>query len=480
MANVFISYRRADSASISGRIYDRLVAKFGRTNVFKDVDDVPPGVNFGAYIHDSLQQCAVALVIIGPRWLDAQTADGGRRLDDSADWVRIEVETALTLGLTVLPLLVEGARVPKAAELPDSLRELAQINSVNVRNDPDFARDMDRVFAALDRAFASRLSSGVPLRAAPSQTPTTPTLSTVGPTSTGPISTPSPSAPQAPAAAPASIPVSVGVDTLPSRAKSHSKGRFWLLNSRPLVAGLAALLVVLASAALLSQVVGPALARNARATQTAVALATKAYAPTATFLAQPLFPYFAAAPGPQCDKGRATWSAYGNGASASVACSPDHTHLVGLSPSDARAVAMTTIGWDLPINLTTGTISVEVSHVSSNGGAHLHPVDLSQTSIGGYDFYLCSCGSYSVAQLTADSSWATFSNGNVNISSAHKIALAFQGATVKAFLDDQLVGSHTDANSQRVTTIYLQVDGENGRTPAPSADFANFTASLTA
>lgn len=76
MAKVFISYPRADSASVSGRIYDRLVAQLGRGNVFKDVDDIPPGVNFGAYIQGSLRQCAVALVIIGPRWLDPQAADG--------------------------------------------------------------------------------------------------------------------------------------------------------------------------------------------------------------------------------------------------------------------------------------------------------------------------------------------------------------------------------------------------------------------
>ncbi len=181
MAKVFISYRRADSASISGRIYDRLVAQLGRANVFKDVDDIPPGVNFGAYIQDSLRQCAVALVIIGPRWLDVQAADGERRLDDAQDWVRIEIETARSLGLTIIPLLVEGARMPKAAELPDSLQELAQINSVVVRNDPDFVRDMERVIAAIQRVFATRPTpAGAPAPllqrggAAPPQAPTPP------------------------------------------------------------------------------------------------------------------------------------------------------------------------------------------------------------------------------------------------------------------------------------------------------------------
>src|SRR5260370_24118317 len=107
MAKVFISYRRADSASICGRIYDRLVAKFGRKNVFKDVDDIPAGVNFGTHIQESLRQCSVALVVIGQRWLATPAPDEGRRLDDPKDWVRIEVETAFSLGLTLIPLLVE-------------------------------------------------------------------------------------------------------------------------------------------------------------------------------------------------------------------------------------------------------------------------------------------------------------------------------------------------------------------------------------
>jgi ABC-type branched-subunit amino acid transport system substrate-binding protein len=165
---VFISYRRADSATISGRIYDRLVLKFGRKNVFKDVDDIPAGVNFGTYIQASLRQCAVMLVIIGPDW--AGTADGGRRLDSATDWVRVEVETAFSLGLTIIPLLVGDASMPPAAILPDSFHELAGINSLRVRDDPDFATDIARAITAIDRAFTARPASsgrrGTPVQAA--------------------------------------------------------------------------------------------------------------------------------------------------------------------------------------------------------------------------------------------------------------------------------------------------------------------------
>jgi hypothetical protein len=99
MSKVFISYRQSDSASVSGRIYGRLVSRFGKENIFKDVDDILPGVHFPEYIRASLQQCVVELVIIGREWLTAKTEDGTRRLDDPQDWVRQEIET---LGSTSL------------------------------------------------------------------------------------------------------------------------------------------------------------------------------------------------------------------------------------------------------------------------------------------------------------------------------------------------------------------------------------------
>src|SRR5258708_4264580 len=98
MAKIFLSYRRVDSATMAGRIYDRLILRFGEKNIFKDVDDIPPGVNFAEYIQDSLRQCAVKLVIIGRSWLASPAPDGSRRLDNPADFVRIEIETALALG----------------------------------------------------------------------------------------------------------------------------------------------------------------------------------------------------------------------------------------------------------------------------------------------------------------------------------------------------------------------------------------------
>lgn len=151
---VFISYRRADSATFSGRIYDHLTQALGRREVFKDVDDIPPGVDFPSYIGQTLSHSDVLLAIIGPQWLAAAPGEAPRLLDP-ADFVRVEIASGLRLGLTVIPLLVDGATMPAAEALPEELRPLTRLNALVVRNDPDFRRDMERVLTAV-RAGPSR------------------------------------------------------------------------------------------------------------------------------------------------------------------------------------------------------------------------------------------------------------------------------------------------------------------------------------
>ncbi|MBC7813164.1 MAG: toll/interleukin-1 receptor domain-containing protein, partial [Burkholderiales bacterium] len=95
MPRIFVSYRRADSITITGRIYDRLVAVFGEDGVFKDVEDIPFGVDFRSVIEHEIDQSEIVLVIIGPNWVTVTDTDGNRRLDNPNDFVRIEVETAI-------------------------------------------------------------------------------------------------------------------------------------------------------------------------------------------------------------------------------------------------------------------------------------------------------------------------------------------------------------------------------------------------
>lgn len=153
---IFIGYRREDTADVAGRIYDALTRRFGRKSLFKDVDNLRPGADFGAYISGVLPKCRVFLALIGPSWTDARDENGYRRLDDPNDWVRIEIETALaTKGLTVVPVLVNGARMPKAEEVPESLRGLLRFHAATVRRDPDFHDDIRRMGEAIRESLKS-------------------------------------------------------------------------------------------------------------------------------------------------------------------------------------------------------------------------------------------------------------------------------------------------------------------------------------
>lgn len=150
-SKIFISYRRSDSADISGRIYDRLIPKFGREAVFKDVDSIPLGLDFKEYLDKQVGECNVLLAVIGDRWLEAKDASGKSRLDDPSDFVRIEIESALARGIPVIPLLVREAKMPREDQLPPGLQKLVYRNGIPIRPDPDFHRDMDRLISALEK-----------------------------------------------------------------------------------------------------------------------------------------------------------------------------------------------------------------------------------------------------------------------------------------------------------------------------------------
>jgi TonB family protein len=129
---VFVSYRRNDSQGEAGRLFDDLVAQFGEQKVFMDVAGIEAGRDFRKAIEDSVANCGVLLVIIGPSWLTAKNEAGVRRLDDPADFVREEVAAALRRDIPVIPVLVRGAEMPRVEQLPDSLKDLAYRNCVEL------------------------------------------------------------------------------------------------------------------------------------------------------------------------------------------------------------------------------------------------------------------------------------------------------------------------------------------------------------
>jgi len=167
MSGIFVSYRHDDAAGYADLVYERLAARFGGDRVFMDVDSLKPGVDFGEEIDAYVGSCEVLIALIGRRWLAAMDAAGVRRLDDPQDWVRSEVATALARDVTVIPVLVDGARMPGAAELPDPLRRLARREALEIsrgHRKHDLRRLADAVDAAL-RARGAQLGWRASLRA---------------------------------------------------------------------------------------------------------------------------------------------------------------------------------------------------------------------------------------------------------------------------------------------------------------------------
>ena len=141
---IFISYRRGGVKARTYRIADELKREYGDDNVFLDVDSIEPGAKFADAIRDSITSSSVVLIMIGPKWLNLKRSDGERRLDDKADKLRIEVETALNTKALVIPVLVDGATMPEADELPMEIRDLAKRNAYTL-SDSHWSFDIEQL-----------------------------------------------------------------------------------------------------------------------------------------------------------------------------------------------------------------------------------------------------------------------------------------------------------------------------------------------
>jgi hypothetical protein len=152
---IFISYRREQTSGLAGRLFDRLADRFDETRVFMDVDSIEPGVDFADVITRAVASCDVLLAVIGPGWLTASDEAGQRRLEDPDDLVRLEVEAALARDVRVIPVLVEGAVMPRRKDLPENLATLARRNAFILRHET-FRADAARLAALLERIFSGR------------------------------------------------------------------------------------------------------------------------------------------------------------------------------------------------------------------------------------------------------------------------------------------------------------------------------------
>jgi TIR domain len=150
---IFISYRRDETGYAAGWLYDRLTDRFGGGQVFKDVDSIQLGDDFVEVITRAVGACDVLLALIGDRWSTITDEQGQRRLDDRDDFVRLEIEAALTRQVRVIPILVDGARMPTADELPESLVTLVRRQSLEL-SPTRFEFDTNRLLKVLDSTLA--------------------------------------------------------------------------------------------------------------------------------------------------------------------------------------------------------------------------------------------------------------------------------------------------------------------------------------
>jgi len=149
---IFISYRRDDTEGYAGRLYDRLNQHFGRDSLFMDIDTLKPGQDFVDAIDEAVGSCDVLIALIGKRWLTVADAEGRRRLDDPHDFVRLEIGTALKRDVWVVPVLVQDAGMPRAADLPDDLSKLRRKHALEMTA-AHFHDDVDRLIQTIEEVL---------------------------------------------------------------------------------------------------------------------------------------------------------------------------------------------------------------------------------------------------------------------------------------------------------------------------------------
>lgn len=155
MACLFVSYRRSDSQGWAGRLAADLARAFGDVALFLDTESIAPGEDFARALDGAIGRAEAMLVLIGPRWLSARGEGDSRRLDDPADFVRREIAAGLAGGLRVIPVLLGGAAMVKAEQLPEPIAQLAARQAFEL-SDTRWDYDCDRLLQAIERNTSTR------------------------------------------------------------------------------------------------------------------------------------------------------------------------------------------------------------------------------------------------------------------------------------------------------------------------------------
>jgi len=228
---IFISYRREDTAYPAGWLFDRLSEHFKAGEVFKDVDSIELGDDFVKEITAAVGSCDVLLALIGEQWLTITDKGGARRLDDPGDFVRVEIEAALSRNVRVIPILVDGATMPSADQVPPSLAGLSRRQALEL-SPSRFDFDSGRLLTVLDKTLADvRTEDKMTPRRGPDSEPTHPATAASEPIARADEAAPPDTAP-------------VHREPDPSDARAHA-GRRRGLPRAGIVAGFAGLALII-------------------------------------------------------------------------------------------------------------------------------------------------------------------------------------------------------------------------------------------
>jgi len=164
---IFINYRREDSAGYAGRLASDLVQRLPGVSIFQDIDRIDPGADFVDSINNALDQSQMVLALIGRGWLNATDKKGQRRLANPGDFVVLELASALKRRIRTIPVLVGGAEMPAAEDLPDAIKDLARRNAHEI-SDTRWRYDVDQLVGKIRSAMDAAKREAAPAAVAPS------------------------------------------------------------------------------------------------------------------------------------------------------------------------------------------------------------------------------------------------------------------------------------------------------------------------
>lgn len=157
---IFLSYRRADGQNGARLLEELLSKRIPDASVFMDQDDIEPGRDYIEVIRENLRSCAVLLAVIGPRWATLTDAEDRRRLDIPGDLVCFEIQTALERGIPVIPVLVDGALMPRPEQLPAELQKLAQTQAQELSSGRSYKYDAVELVDSIQSLLAAAFGTG--------------------------------------------------------------------------------------------------------------------------------------------------------------------------------------------------------------------------------------------------------------------------------------------------------------------------------